>query len=146
LNFLQHLSGIATETAHYVKELSGLKTRILDTRKTIPGLRSLQKYAVHLGGADNHRMHLGDAVLIKNNHLALLKRQGSTIKSIVETARKRTPTGTKIEIEVRTPTEAQEAAESGADIIMLDNMSIPDMRQCVNIIRGRVSIQYRSAR
>lgn len=142
LNFLQHLSGIATESARYVKEVSGLKTRILDTRKTVPGLRSLQKYAVHLGGADNHRMHLQDAVLIKNNHITLLKRQqGFSIENSIETARKKTPRGTLIEIEVRTQEEARQAAESGADIIMLDNMSIPDMQACVEIIKGRAKVE-----
>jgi nicotinate-nucleotide pyrophosphorylase (carboxylating) len=142
LNFLQHLSGITTETARYVKEIDGLKTHILDTRKTIPGLRSLQKYAVHISGAVNHRMHLEDAVLIKNNHITLLKRQqGFSIRSIIETARKNTPHRTPIEIEVRTQDEARQAAESGADIIMLDNMSIPDMRACVEIIKGRSKIE-----
>lgn len=141
LNCLQHLSGIATETARYVQAVNGLPVSITDTRKTTPGLRLLEKYAVRTGGGKNHRMHLGDGVLIKDNHLAVLRRKGITIKEIIAQARQKTSPGTKIEIEVKTPQEAYEATEAGADIIMLDNMSLEDMRQCVQLIKGRALIE-----
>lgn len=141
LNFLQHLSGIATETARYVQTVSGLPVSITDTRKTIPGLRLLEKYAVRVGGGKNHRMHLGDGVLIKDNHLAVLRRKGSSIRQIIARARHKVPPGTKIEIEVKTPEEAREAAEAGADIVMLDNMNLEDMRRSVQLIRGRALIE-----
>lgn len=141
LNFLQHLSGIATETARYVQQIRGLKAQITDTRKTIPGFRSLQKYAVRKGGANNHRMHLADAVLIKDNHIALLKENGFTLKGIIEKARKNTPPNTKIEIEVITSEEALEAAEASADTILLDNMSILDMSNSVKLINRRAIVE-----
>lgn len=141
LNFLQRLSGIASETARYVHAIEGLPVVITDTRKTTPGLRSLEKYAVRVGGGRNHRMHLGDGILIKDNHLAILRRKGWSIKKIVTETRQKAPPGLKIEVEVRTPQEAAEAAESGADIIMLDNMSLEDMRQSVQLIRGRALVE-----
>ncbi len=141
LNFLQHLSGIATETARYVQAVKGLAVHITDTRKTTPGLRLLEKYAVRLGGGKNHRMHLGDGVLIKDNHLAVLRSKGKDIKEIVAQVRQKVSPGTSIEIEVRTPQEAREAAEAGADIIMLDNMSLEDMRQSVQLVKGRALIE-----
>ncbi len=141
LNFLQHLSGIATETARYVQAVSGLPVSVTDTRKTTPGLRLLEKYAVRAGGGKNHRMHLADGVLIKDNHLAVLRRQGKSIKEIIAQARQKVPPGTKIEIEVKTPEEAREASEAGVDIIMLDNMSIEDIRQSVRLIKGRALIE-----
>jgi len=141
LNFLQHLSGIASETAHYVEAVKGLPARVTDTRKTIPGLRALEKDAVRAGGGKNHRMHLGDAILIKDNHLAVLRSQGLNIKEIIARARQKASPELKVEIEVKTPQEAAEAAEAGADIIMLDNMDIDDMRQAVQLIRGRALIE-----
>lgn len=141
LNFLQHLSGIATETARYVKAVNGLPVSITDTRKTIPGLRLLEKYAVRVGGGKNHRMHLGDSVLIKDNHLMVLRRSGKSIKEIIAQARHKVPPGTKVEIEVKTPEEACEAAEAGADIIMLDNMSLESMRRSVQLIKGRTLVE-----
>jgi nicotinate-nucleotide pyrophosphorylase (carboxylating) len=141
LNFLQHLSGIATDTARYVKAVSGLPVKILDTRKTIPGLRALQKYAVLIGGAQNHRMNLGDAILIKDNHLKVLRRRGSGIKEILAQACARNVGGLKIEIEVKTSAEAMEAAEAGADTVMLDNMSLDDMRRTVKLIKGRCLVE-----
>src|SRR4030042_1456360 len=119
LNFLQHLSGIATETARYVEMTRGLPAKIFDTRKTIPGLRMLEKYAVTMGGGKNHRMHLGDAILIKDNHLKALSRHRLSIKEIIAQARSKNPTRLKIEVEVQSPEEAVEAAEAKADIIML---------------------------
>jgi len=141
LNFLQHLSGIASETARYVEAVKGLSARVTDTRKTIPGLRALEKHAVRAGGGKNHRMHLGDAILIKDNHLAVLRSQGLNIKEIVAMARQKASPELKVEIEVKTPQEAVEAAEAGADIIMLDNTDIDDMRQAVQLIKGRAVIE-----
>ena len=141
LNFLQHLSGIASETARYVEAVKGLHAQITDTRKTIPGLRTLEKHAVHAGGGNNHRMHLGDGILIKDNHLAILQSQGLNIKEILAEARQKAPSKLQIEVEVKTPQEAVEAAEAGADIIMLDNMNIDDMRQAVKLIKGRAKIE-----
>ncbi len=141
LNFLQHLSGIATETARYIQAVSGLPVSITDTRKTTPGLRLLEKYAVRLGGGRNHRMHLGDGILIKDNHLTVLRRSGKNIKEIIAQTRHKVPPGTKVEIEVKTPEEAREAAEAGADIIMLDNMSLGDMRHSVQLIKGRALVE-----
>ncbi len=141
LNFLQRLSGIATETNRYVKAVEGLPVRIMDTRKTTPGLRLLEKYAVKVGGGKNHRMHLGDAILIKDNHLAVLRSEGLSIREIIEKAWQNAPASTQIEVEVNTPQEALEAAEAGASVIMLDNMSIDDMREVVKMIHGVALIE-----
>jgi len=141
LNFLQHLSGIASETARYVEAVKGLPAQIIDTRKTTPGLRALEKYAVAVGGGKNHRMHLGDAILIKDNHLAALRSQELSIKEIVARARQKAGDKLKIEIEVRSPREAAEAADAGADIIMLDNMNLDEMRQAVKLINGRALVE-----
>jgi nicotinate-nucleotide pyrophosphorylase (carboxylating) len=141
LNFLQHLSGIATETARYVEAIKGLNTEIGDTRKTVPGLRYLEKYAVRMGGGKTYRMHLGDGILIKDNHLAALKGQGLSIGEIIAMASQRNTSSSKIEIEVTSPQEASEAAEAGADIIMLDNMNLNEMRQSVQLIRGRAIVE-----
>jgi len=141
LNFLQRLSGIASETGRYVEGVEGLPVRIMDTRKTTPSLRGLEKYAVRVGGGENHRMNLGDGILIKDNHLAVLRRQGLSIKEIVARARQSAPQRLKVEVEVRTVPEALEAAEAGADIIMLDNMNIEDMRKAVKSVHGRALIE-----
>jgi nicotinate-nucleotide pyrophosphorylase (carboxylating) len=176
LNFLQRLGGIASETNRYVEAVKGLPVHIMDTRKTTPGLRLLEKYAVRLGGGENHRMNLGDGILIKDNHLAALRSQGLSLKEVIEKARRNAPLSlevtlplslrgeaeansarflaharnklrnlqsrqTQIEVEVKTVLEAVEAAEAGADIIMLDNMSLDDMRQAVKLIHGRVLIE-----
>jgi nicotinate-nucleotide pyrophosphorylase (carboxylating) len=141
LNFLQHLSGIASETASYVQAVKGLPVYITDTRKTTPGLRALEKYAVRVGGGKNHRMHLANGILIKDNHIAALRRRGLSIKEIVAKARQKASPEQKIEIEVKTPEEAIQAAEAGADIIMLDNMNLKDMRQAVRLVKGRVLIE-----
>ena len=131
LNFLQRLSGVATLSAEYVARTQGLKARIVDTRKTTPGLRVLEKYAVRAGGAHNHRLHLGDAVLLKDNHLAALRARGLDLRSIVHKARANAPAGVQIEVETTTVEEALEAARAGADIVMLDNMTRSDMRRAV---------------
>ena len=141
LNFLQRLSGIASETKRYVEAVKGLPVRIMDTRKTTPGLRSLEKHAVKVGGGENHRMNLGDGILIKDNHLAALRSQGLNIKQIVARARQNSPQRLPVEVEVATASEALEAAEAGADIVMLDNMSLEDMRKAVKSIHGRALIE-----
>ena len=141
LNFLQRLSGIASETSNYVEAAKGLPVQILDTRKTTPGLRALEKYAVKAGGAKNHRMNLGDAILIKDNHLVALRSQGLTVKDIIARARQKAPKNIRIEIEAKTPEEASEAANAGADIIMLDNMRLEEMQQAVQLIKRRALIE-----
>jgi len=141
LNFLQHLSGIASGTARYIEAVAGLNVRVTDTRKTLPGLRALQKYAVRAGGGKNHRKHLGDGILIKDNHLAALRSRGLGIKEILAKARQGAPPGIEIEIEVKNLEEAAEAAVGGADIIMLDNMSLEDMRKAVQLIAGRARVE-----
>jgi len=155
LNFLQRLSGIASETNRYVEAVKGLPVRIMDTRKTTPGLRSLEKYAVRVGGGENHRMNLGDGILIKDNHIVALRSRGLNIKEIVAKARQNAPLSlrgakrqsnlqarqTQVEVEVGTVSEALEAVEAGADIVMLDNMNIEDMRKAVKSIHGRALIE-----
>ncbi|HEY41595.1 MAG TPA: carboxylating nicotinate-nucleotide diphosphorylase [Dehalococcoidia bacterium] len=132
LNFLQHLSGIATLTARYVSETEGTAATIVDTRKTTPGLRLLEKYAVRMGGGKNHRLHLGDGILIKDNHVAALRALCMNMKDIIARTRKNAPEGMAIEVEVTSVEEAREAAEAGADIVMLDNMSPEEMRRAVD--------------
>jgi nicotinate-nucleotide pyrophosphorylase (carboxylating) len=141
LNFLQRLSGIASETNRYVEAVKGLPVRIMDTRKTTPGLRSLEKHAVKAGGGENHRMSLGDGILIKDNHLAALRSRGLDIKQIVARARQNSPQRLPVEVEVGTVSEALEAAEAGADIVMLDNMNLEDMRKAVKSIHGRALVE-----
>lgn len=133
LNFVGHLSGIATRTARFVAALAGTGARILDTRKTTPGLRVLEKYAVRAGGGTNHRIGLHDAVLIKDNHVAV----AGSVARAVRAARQGTPPGTPIEVEVDTLEQAREAAEAGADIILLDNMDPATMREAVRLIDGK---------
>jgi nicotinate-nucleotide pyrophosphorylase (carboxylating) len=141
LNFLQRLSGIASTTAQYVAETAGLNVKILDTRKTTPCLRALEKYAVRAGGGTNHRFHLGDAMLIKDNHIAVLRAAGLKLPDIIVKARQKAPTGMIIEVEVTNIKEAQEAVKAGADIIMLDNMKIAEMKQAVTLIGGRAKVE-----
>ena len=141
LNFLQRLSGIASDTDYYVKAVADLPVDIMDTRKTTPGLRGLEKYAVRVGGGENHRINLGDGILIKDNHLAILRRQGLNMKEILARARQSASQQLKVEVEVRTVPEALEAAEAGADIIMLDNMSLEDISKAVESVRRRALIE-----
>jgi nicotinate-nucleotide pyrophosphorylase (carboxylating) len=131
LNFLQRLSGIATETSAYVRAVEGLPTRIIDTRKTTPGLRLLEKYAVRVGGGHNHRTNLGDGVLIKDNHLASLANRGLGMREALSMARARAPHTARIEVEVTSLAQAQEAVAAGFDILLLDNMSIEGLREIV---------------
>jgi len=141
LNFLQRLSGIASLTARYVAETTGLGVSICDTRKTTPGLRILEKYAVSAGGGKNHRFHLGDSILIKDNHLAALRTQGMSIKDIVAQARRNAPEGLTVEVEADTVSEALEAVQGGADTILLDNMSPDEIRRAVGLIPGHVKTE-----
>ncbi len=141
LNFLQRLSGIASLTAQYVAAVAGTKARIADTRKTTPGLRRLEKYAVRAGGGHNHRLHLGDAVLIKDNHLAALRATGLKLRDIIAKARRNAPEGITIEVEVTSAPEAAEAARAGADIVMLDNMPPDEMRRAVTLVAGKAKIE-----
>ena len=141
LNFLQRLSGIASQTAQYVAETHGCAASITDTRKTTPGLRLLEKYAVRIGGGQNHRYHLGDGILIKDNHLATLRTLGMNLKDIVAKAKQNAPRGLKVEVEVSTIQEALDAADAGADVIMLDNMSPNEMRRVVSLIPGQVKTE-----
>jgi len=137
LNFLQRMSGIASLTRKYVRSVKGEKTRILDTRKTTPGLRALEKYAVKMGGGLNHRFSLSDMVLLKDNHLALV----GGIREAVRRARKKTGPRVKIEVEVKDFGEAREAVDSGASMIMLDNMTLPAMKRVVRWLKGRVPVE-----
>jgi nicotinate-nucleotide pyrophosphorylase (carboxylating) len=137
LNFLQRLSGTATLTRRLVDAVSGLNSRIVDTRKTTPGLRALERYAVRVGGGHNHRFNLADGVLIKDNHLAAGRSRGLTLGQIIASAREGAPQTVRIEVEVTTFDEAREAVESGADVILLDNMGSPEMARCVQMIGGR---------
>jgi len=141
LNFLQRLSGIASQTAQYVAKTHGLAVNITDTRKTTPGLRLLEKYAVRLGGGLNHRFHLGDGILIKDNHIAALRALDMSLKDIIAKAKQNAPHGLKVEVEVNTIQEALDATEAGADIIMLDNMSPDEMRRVVSLVGSRVKIE-----
>jgi len=133
LNFLQHLSGIATRTARCVGLVHGTKARIVDTRKTTPGLRVLEKYAVRVGGGCNHRFNLSDGILIKDNHIAA----AGGIVEAVRRARKNAPHLLKIEVEATTLEQVQEALDAGADAILLDNMPPELLRQAVQLVAGR---------
>ena len=134
LNFVQHLSGIATTTARYVEAVSGTGAHILDTRKTTPGLRRLEKYAVRCGGGLNHRMDLSAAVLIKDNHLAAVD---GDIAIAVKRARAVGPDGIKIEVECDTLEQVRVAIGAGVDVIMLDNMALMDLREAVKLVDHR---------
>ena len=141
LNFLQHMSGIATETARYAAAVSATRAAIVDTRKTVPGLRTLQKYAVLVGGGRNHRMDLADGVLIKDNHIAALRAQGVGLTEIVRRAKAGAPHTLKVEIEVESMEEAREALDARADVILLDNMPPEEMRRVVEMIGGRALVE-----
>ena len=137
LNFVQRLSGIATTTAAFATRLRGLPTRLIDTRKTTPGLRLLEKYAVRVGGGHNHRFNLADAVLLKDNHLAALRNRGLDLADAIRSIKQRVPHTMKVEVEITSTDQIDAALAGGADIILLDNMSNEDMREAVGRIRGR---------
>jgi nicotinate-nucleotide pyrophosphorylase (carboxylating) len=137
LNFLQRLSGIATTTRCYVEAVTGTRARILDTRKTAPGLRILDKYAVRIGGGGNHRFALYDGVLIKDNHITA----AGGITPAIDRARQHIPHTLKIEVEVKNIAEVREALAAGADAVMLDNMTPGAMGEAVRFIGGRVPVE-----
>jgi len=137
LNLLQHLSGIATLTARFVSAVSGSRCRIVDTRKTLPGLRVLEKYAVRVGGGFNHRQRLDDGILIKNNHITA----AGGIGPAVAAARAGAPHGLKIEVECSSFDEVDAALTAGAEIVLLDNMSVEQLRQAVQRIAGRALVE-----
>ncbi len=138
LNFLQRLSGIATLTAKFCDAVKGFKTRIVDTRKTTPGLRALEKWAVTLGGGWNHRQSLADGILIKDNHLALA---GGDVARACRLARERAPHSLKIEVEVQSLDAVKAALDGGTDIILLDNMNVPTICKAIELIKGRAMIE-----
>lgn len=137
LNIAQHLSGIATETARWMDEIKGTKAKLIDTRKTTPGLRALQKHAVICGGGANHRLGLDSGVMIKDNHIVVC---GSIAKA-VERARAGAPALVKIEVECDRVEQIKEAVAARADVIMLDNMSLEDMRTAVKLVDGRIPLE-----
>ncbi len=137
LNLLQHMSAVATATSRAVKGVAGYKAKITDTRKTTPGLRYLEKLAVRVGGGTNHRFNLSDGVLIKDNHIVA----AGGITAAISAARASVPHTLKIEVEVENFEELDEALAAGADIIMLDNMSCPDMKKAVDIVSGRAVLE-----
>jgi nicotinate-nucleotide pyrophosphorylase (carboxylating) len=137
LNFLQRLCGVATVTRRFVEAIAGTKTRILDTRKTLPGLRLLDKYAVRTGGGTNHRASLSDMVLIKDNHL----RHVGSVAEAVRRARAHIRSGVRVEVEAANLLQVREALAAGADMIMLDNMPLETMRQAVVLAGGRVPLE-----
>jgi nicotinate-nucleotide pyrophosphorylase (carboxylating) len=140
LNLIQRLSGVATITAGYVAQVAGTGASVIDTRKTAPGMRYLEKAAVRHGGGANHRYNLGDAVLIKDNHLAAIGGQ-HPIRDAVLAAKQRAPHTSKVEVEVVDLAGVQEALDAGADIIMLDNMSLDEMRDAVKLVDHRALIE-----
>jgi nicotinate-nucleotide pyrophosphorylase (carboxylating) len=137
LNFLQRLSGISTLARQYVDRVAGSKARLTDTRKTTPGWRSLEKYAVKVGGADNHRFGLYDGILIKDNHIEAC----GGIRGAVAKLRSARDPSQEIEVEASDLEQVNEALESGADIIMLDNMDLTDIRKAVSIVKGRALVE-----
>lgn len=137
LNFLQHLSGIATYARRLKEELAGTRAEFLDTRKTTPGLRSLQKYAVRVGGGRNHRLRLDDGILIKGNHLRL----AGGIRTAVERALQQRPAGYHVEVEITSLEELEDAIQAGADGVLLDNMTPAEVQQCVERAAGRVRLE-----
>ena len=137
LNSIQFLSGIATLTNAYVREIEGTQATLLDTRKTVPGLRNLSKYAVRCGGGTNHRMRLDDGVLIKDNHIAV----AGTIGEAVRSAKQHDFGGIKIQAECDTLDQAKQAFDAGADALLLDNMSLAELREAVDFINGRIPLE-----
>lgn len=141
LNFLQRLSGIATETARYVEAVRGTPVRIVDTRKTAPGLRMLEKYAVRMGGGFNHRFGLYDGILIKDNHLAILRGRGMGCGDAVRLANSKKTHTLIVEVEVTSLDQVREAIEAGADALLLDNMEVEEIKAAVKLADGRVLLE-----
>ena len=141
LNFIQRMSGIATETSKFVMAVSDTKVSILDTRKTAPGLRAFDKYAVTVGGGRNHRMNLGDGILIKDNHIKVLETSGLKLSQIVARAKSRASHTLRVQVEVETLEDVSSAVEAGVDAVLLDYMSLAQMKAAVKIVNGRVAIE-----
>jgi nicotinate-nucleotide pyrophosphorylase (carboxylating) len=141
LNFLQRLSGIATQTAVYVDSVKGFSAEIYDTRKTTPGLRDLEKYAVKIGGGVNHRRDLSDGILIKDNHLAAAASVGLSLADVVKKAKAAAPSDVTVEVEVETVEQAKQALDESADILLLDNMSVEDMRAVAEMTQGKAVLE-----
>jgi nicotinate-nucleotide pyrophosphorylase (carboxylating) len=141
LNFLQHLSGIATLTRRFCDAVRGYPVTILDTRKTIPGLRALQKWAVLLGGGTNHRQSLSDGILIKDNHLALLSQTTTPVRTACRRAKANAPHAVNVIVEVESLADVRQALAGRADIILLDNMTPATVRQAIRLIKGRALVE-----
>lgn len=137
LNIIQHMSGIATETARYVEVIAGTRARLIDTRKTTPGLRMLEKHAVVCGGGSSHRLGLDTGIMIKDNHIAI----SGSITAAVARARGGAPILTKIEVECDRLDQVREALAAKADVILIDNMSLADMREAVKLVDGRIPVE-----
>ena len=137
LNILQHLSGIATLTSKYVKEIEGTNATLIDTRKTTPGLRALEKHAVTCGGGRNHRLALDGGVLVKDNHIAVC----GGLTAAIQRAKSQVPTLTKVQVECDNLDQVKEALEAGADSLLLDNMSPDTMREAAKIVEGRITLE-----
>ena len=141
LNFMQRMSGIATATNRYVRAIAGTAARIVDTRKTAPGHRFLDKYSVRMGGGYNHRLNLADGILIKDNHLAARAALEEPLGAVVRHAIAGASHTIRVEVEVESLEQTREAVDAGAHIIMLDNMPVDTMREAVSIIAGRASVE-----
>ncbi|WP_029144535.1 carboxylating nicotinate-nucleotide diphosphorylase [Microbacterium luticocti] len=141
LNFVQRMSGIATLTARYVAEVAGTGVRIVDTRKTTPGLRAFEKHAVRCGGGHNHRFSLSDAAMAKDNHLGVLTAQGLSVTEALRQARQRLPHTVHLEVEVDRLDQIEPVLDAGIDTIMLDNFSIDDLRSGVALVAGRAIVE-----
>ena len=141
LNFMQRMSGIASDTNRYVQAVQGLKARIVDTRKTVPGHRYLDKYAVRMGGGYNHRLNLADGILIKDNHIQANSFREMGLKDVIQLALARASHTIKVEVEVESMDQVNEALEAGAHIIMLDNMSVQQMAEAMKVIGDRAIVE-----
>jgi nicotinate-nucleotide pyrophosphorylase (carboxylating) len=141
LNLIQRMSGIATLTSAYIAAIQGTKARVLDTRKTTPGLRALEKYAVRVGGGTNHRFALYDGIMLKDNHLAILATHGVSLTEAIQRAKAAVGPMVRVEVEVESVAEAVIAAEAGASMILLDNMPPAQMAEAVRLVAGRAEIE-----
>ena len=141
VNFLQRLSGVATQTRRYVDAVTPHRAQIVDTRKTTPGLRRLEKYAITMGGGRNHRQNLADGILIKDNHIEALALQGLSIGDVVRKALAGASHTIKVEIEVETLEQLEEVLDAGADLVLLDNMSVERMSKAVSVAAGRAILE-----
>ena len=137
LNFIQRMSGIATATNEFVTKVQGLNAQVIDTRKTVPGWRLLDKYSVRMGGGHNHRMSTGDGILIKDNHIAAMATRGETMTQLIQRAKVDAAHTIRIEVECDTLEQVKEAVEAGADIILFDNMTAEQMHEAVEICKGK---------